>query len=49
MEEKLCVLGGEIKGGKMVQQARIMSNWLRQHIRERDGAFNINIRLVVVG
>lgn len=25
----------------MVRQARIMSNWLRQHIREHGGAFNI--------
>jgi hypothetical protein len=40
---------GEIKGGNMVRQARIMSNWLRGHIRERGGAFNITTRLVVVG
>jgi len=33
----------------MVRKARIMSNWLRQQIRERGGAFNITTRLVVVG
>jgi hypothetical protein len=33
----------------MVREARIMSNWLRQHIRERGGAFDITTRLVIVG
>jgi hypothetical protein len=26
-----------------------MSSWLRQHIRERDGVFNITTRLVIAG
>jgi hypothetical protein len=33
----------------MVRKARIMSSWLRQHIRERGGTFNITTRLVIVG
>jgi hypothetical protein len=33
----------------MARKARIMSNWLRQHIREQGGTFNITTRLVIVG
>lgn len=33
----------------MAQQARLMSNWLREYIRERGGTFNITTRTVIVG
>jgi hypothetical protein len=33
----------------MIRPAHIMSNWLRGHIRERGGTFNITTRLVIVG
>jgi hypothetical protein len=33
----------------MMKEAHIMSNWLRQYIRERGGALNISTRVVIVG
>jgi hypothetical protein len=36
-------------GGNMNNQARIMSNWVRQYVRERGGTLNIATRLVIVG
>jgi hypothetical protein len=33
----------------MVQQVRLMSNWLRGYIREGGGTFNITTRMVIVG
>jgi len=33
----------------MIRRARLMSSWLRQHIREQDGVFNITTRLIIAG
>jgi hypothetical protein len=33
----------------VVQQVRLMSNWLRGHIRERGGTFQITTQTVIVG
>lgn len=34
---------------EMTPQARILSNWLRQHIRARGGVLNISTRVVILG
>jgi len=40
---------GQAGEEKMTREARIMSGWLRQHIRERGRALNISTRMVIVG